>query len=389
MRELRLEWLKRLPGLFEITARNADRSRQRILLMERNTMLPVKVVCSLIIYNSFNYRSPWMSQALSALDVTVEAVQVVFGFYLLLNLLFAVPLLAGRKVPLAVLQWTVVMSALLDGLLMAGLTLITGGLDSILFWLFIGLILRNAISIPPGFSQLVLNFATSLCYGLVALLDNTIMANLDDTTRRALDMTAHEDMGEPFLLRMLVLWLVALTCHSVQAFLEKQRAAMEEAQEFAAREGQLHAAGRLAAEFAHQIKNPLAIIRNAAHSLDRSVREKKPVSPLQIEIIREEVARADQAITQIMGYAQLSEGRVEKIDLAPEIQRLVAQVFPPAVPTEIQLQVELSKNYPPLLMQRGHLSEVILNLLTNAREAINGPGKVTLNAETLRDLTVV
>ena len=107
-----------------------------------------------------------------------------------------------------------------------------------------------------------------------------------------------------------------------------------EAAEFAAREGQLHSAGRLAAEFAHQIKNPLAIINNAAYSLQRSLGgQPTPSAAQQIEIIQEEVARADKVITQIMGYAQLSEGRVEKLNVIEEIERATEQVFPAAVPT--------------------------------------------------------
>ena len=97
--------------------------------------------------------------------------------------------------------------------------------------------------------------------------------------------------------------------------------------------GQLHSAGRLAAEFAHQIKNPLAIINNAAYSLQRAARDGKASAAEQIEIIQEEVARADKVITQIMGYAQLSEGRVEKLNVIEEIERAIEQVFPPAVPT--------------------------------------------------------
>ena len=59
----------------------------------------------------------------------------------------------------------------------------------------------------------------------------------------------------------------------------------------------------------------------------------KAAAAQQIEIIQEEVARADQVITQIMGYAQLSEGRVEKLNVVEELDRAIAQVFPPAVPT--------------------------------------------------------
>ena len=378
--------LKRLPALFEIPAPDAARARRRIEMMERDVMLPARLFVIGLIAYSFNFSPPWMGQVGSALDVTVETVQFIFWFYILLSVLLAVPLLLAWRLPLAVMQWTVVTSALADALLLAAMTLITGGMDSILYWLFLGLIVRNAVSIPPGFSQLFLNFSVSLCYALVAVLDVSIMA--EDTTWRALDLSPHEELGEPFILRMLVLWLTAISCYGVQAFLEKQRLASEEAGEFSARENQLRSAGRLAAEFAHQIKNPLTVINNAAFSLARNLRENKTVAVEQIEIIQEEVERADRVITQIMGYAQLSEGRVEKLNVVEELNRALAQVFPPAMPTPIHVHREYGHGFPPLLMQRGHLSEILVNLLQNAREALGGQGNIFVAAGCHRDYSV-
>ena len=276
----------------------------------------------------------------------------------------------AERLPLAVVQWTVVTSSLVDGLFIAGMALMTGGLDSILFWLFVALIIRNAVSVPPGVSQLILNFAISLCYVLVGVLDVSVLSNLDDTTLRALRPDRRmKTWGQPFVLRLVVLWLTTICCYGAQVLLERQRLAAEEAGEFAAREGQLRSAGRLAAEFAHQIKNPLAVINNAAFSLQRALRDGKAGAAQQIEIIQEEVARADKVITQIMGYAQLSEGRVEKLNVIEELDRAIAQVFPAAVPTKIKIHREFGRTFPPLLMQRGHLSEILVNLLQNAREA--------------------
>jgi signal transduction histidine kinase len=150
----------------------------------------------------------------------------------------------------------------------------------------------------------------------------------------------------------------------------------------------LHSAGRLAAEFAHQIKNPLAIINNAAYSLQRSLADKKGSAAQQIEIIQEEVVRADKVVTQIMGYAQLSEGRVERLKVIEEIDRVVEQVFPPAVPSGIKLIRHLTGPFPPLLMQRGHFTDILTNLLLNARQALADSGRVELTAACNRDHAV-
>jgi signal transduction histidine kinase len=380
-------WLKRLFTLLEIPAPDPPRLLRRIEIMERNIMLPARAAAVGIIFYSF-VSTPWFGVALSMLDVTVETVQYIFWFYVLASGALAALLLNMGRLPLAVVQWTVVTSSLVDGLFIAGMTLITGGLDSFLFWLFIALIVRNAVSVPLGFSQMFLNVAISLCYALVVALDISVSQNLDEYTQRVLDLASREDWGEPFVLRMAVLLLTTVCCYGTQALWERQRLAAEEAEEFAAREGQLRSAGRLAAEFAHQIKNPLAIINNAAFSLQRALRDAKTEVAQQIGIIQEEVARADLVITQIMGYAQLSEGHVEKLNVIEELNRAIAQVFPSVVPTGIQVHRKYGHGFPPLLMQPGHLSEILVNLLKNTREALVEKGNVFVTADCHRDHSI-
>lgn len=89
-----------------------------------------------------------------------------------------------------------------------------------------------------------------------------------------------------------------------------------------------------------------------------------------------------------MGYAQLSEGRVEKLKVVEEIERASEQVFPAAVPTGVDVKKKFAGSFPPLLMQRSHLSEILVNLLLNAREALNGRGHVSITATGNRDQSV-
>ena len=84
----------------------------------------------------------------------------------------------------------------------------------------------------------------------------------------------------------------------------------------------------------------------------------------------------------------MSEGRVEKLDVVAELDRAIAQVFPPAVPTRIKVHREYAAHFPPLLMQRGHLSEILVNLLQNAREALGQKGNVFVTAVCRRDYSI-
>jgi signal transduction histidine kinase len=75
-----------------------------------------------------------------------------------------------------------------------------------------------------------------------------------------------------------------------------------------------------------------------------------------------------------MGYARLSEGRIEKIDVKEELLGAIEEVFPPNHTFLVEIKKYVSDVLPPLMMQRAHLREIIVNLLVNAREAAGGRG---------------
>jgi len=243
--------------------------------------------------------------------------------------------------------------------------------------------------VPRPTSQLLLNLTLSTCFVLAGVIDSYVAQYLaTDTVKKVIELDA-DNPGEPLLLRLVLLVLMTLCCYALQVLLERHRQAMEEAREFAMREGQLRSAGRLAAEFAHQIKNPLAIINTAAFSLQRAIRESKNEAVEQIEMIQEEVERADRIITQVMGYAQLSEGHVEKLNVIDELDLAIERVFPPAAhfPTRVHRLYE--GNFPPLLMLRRHVSETFINVLQNAREALSATGgNIYVEAQTREEETI-
>jgi signal transduction histidine kinase len=145
----------------------------------------------------------------------------------------------------------------------------------------------------------------------------------------------------------------------------------------------------VAAEVAHQLKNPLGIINTAAWSLQKALNENRTPNGQQITMIREEIDRCDRIITQLMGYARLAEGRVEKLDVAEAIDRALAEVLPPGADLDLEVRREVAPDLPPLMMQRAHLSEALNNLLQNASEAVGRRGRIEITARAEADETVL
>ena len=398
MQLIRWDKWRRLPALLTVPLPDRTRLEALIRNVERNVLLPVKAVVAQVLFYYF-YFSNWFDDVTRAKrpmvetlpqDVVLARIRSFFLLYVALNAAVAVLLIGMNRLPLKWAQRTACLSSVLDSLFLGSLAFVTGGFNSILYWVFLALIVRNAITHPQARFQLSLNFmvtASFLAAGSLEAIARRIEPSLVDATMRLAIEQGPQENTEPVVLRIFLLILVTACCYAVQILLDRQRRAEEESHEHALRQEQLEATGRLAAEIAHQLKNPLGIINNAAYTLQRTVKEGETIAQ-QIEIIREEVDKSDRIITELLGYARLSEGHVERLDIAGELDYAVLQVFPVGAKYQTTIHRDYSPALPTMLAQRGHITEIFVNLLQNAREAMDGRGNIWISAHYEEGYTV-
>lgn len=369
-----------LSRMLVMPAIEPSRQIQRVIAVERDVVLPIKVVLIVFLFFAV-FEADWFRELPHPMLMS-DFVRVILAWYFILYTALTLPgawtLFTARKVPLKALRVSVVVMCVLDNILLACMTYLTDGFDSPLFWVFLALVVRNALSVPIMVPQLSLQLATNLSFvsaGLLVIWESAMnQRNLGPDLLKVLDTEEPTDA----VARLILLALTTACCYGVQVLFERQRQADAEGREFSLRNEQVKTAGRLAAEIAHQIKNPLAIINNTAWSLQRSLRGDNPTACEQLGIIREEVERSDRIVTELMGYAQLAEGKVEKLNVVEELEASVDSVFPQGAGFESQIERHFEPDMPTLLMQRGHLREIFSNLLKNAREAVGDGGRIIL-----------
>ena len=176
--------LVRLPGraveLLKIPAPDAVKLMDRIATMERDLILPIKAAGIAMLLYSFYFKRSWIGErGLGALEISVEAMQYFLWCYIAVNALLAGLLLSMRRVSLLLVQWAVFAMSLVDGIFLSALVVVTGGYDSILYWLFLGLIVRGAVSVPRATSQILLNLTLTVCYVMAGAINISISKSLE------------------------------------------------------------------------------------------------------------------------------------------------------------------------------------------------------------------
>jgi PAS domain S-box-containing protein len=139
----------------------------------------------------------------------------------------------------------------------------------------------------------------------------------------------------------------------------------------------LAAIGQVSASIAHDLRNPLGSVRNASYFLRRRLSKDEPKASEHLKIIDQEVARADQIISNLLEMAQPKASHKQEVDLA----EIVEEVFGQAKRIErVRCRTSLVPDPFMIKTDPNQLRQVISNIISNAVYAMKGHGDFLVEA---------
>jgi PAS domain S-box-containing protein len=165
---------------------------------------------------------------------------------------------------------------------------------------------------------------------------------------------------------------------ALEARVEAEVAARELAQSRLAQAQKMEALGQLAGGVAHDFNNVLQAVQGAAALIGRRPGDRDRVAHLA-RLVLDAAARGAAVTRRLLAFSRRGELRATMVDARGVLLDL-REVLAHTLGAGIQVRVEAPDDLPPLRADKGQLETVLVNLATNARDAMPRGGTVLISA---------
>jgi signal transduction histidine kinase len=141
----------------------------------------------------------------------------------------------------------------------------------------------------------------------------------------------------------------------------------------------LSALGLLAAEIAHEIRNPLTVVQMLFHALVESL-ELDAVSKRDAELIGEKMRQMNKILDQVLHFARSSEPIKELVKAEQVLDDVFLLTRHKLQQQGIEIRSQVADDLPAFRADRAQVEQVLLNLILNAAEAMPKGGLLRLSA---------
>jgi two-component system sensor kinase FixL len=158
----------------------------------------------------------------------------------------------------------------------------------------------------------------------------------------------------------------------------RMQQALDEAQANLARVHRVILLGEMTASIAHEVNQPITAVVTGARAGLRWLAAQPPnldEARQVLDRIVKDGNRASEVISRIRTLVRKSPPQKDRVDINEAIREILALTLSEAQKSRVSLQTQLSSNLPFVLGDRIQLQQVILNLITNAIEAMKGFGE--------------
>lgn len=158
------------------------------------------------------------------------------------------------------------------------------------------------------------------------------------------------------------------------------QAALQKSQETLLQAEKMASVGKLAAGMAHSVRNPLTSVKMRLFSLNRAL-ELSPIQRDDFEVISEEIRHIDTIVQNFLEFSRPPKLKTQKISPS-EVVDLVLQLLRHRLES-YNVAASVSRQTPlhEIQVDPEQIKEVLINLLENACEAMEGGGAIVIHEE--------
>ncbi len=221
------------------------------------------------------------------------------------------------------------------------------------------------------------------------LFDTQLLHLLGSQKMAVLPMICRDQLEGLLLIGLTTHSLRSLTSHAgalrlvaghVAMALQLDRIRRQQAEQIAGERFQ--AATLVARKIGHELNNPLAIMRNYLHILERKATQGQKIDE-EIAVIDgelERLARMTRGLDDLSREHDIP--HPERIGLGQHLQKILTP-FQAALPPDSKVTITMHSGPRPLMVEidPGHLDQILRNLLNNALEALQSQGTLTVRTE--------
>jgi C4-dicarboxylate-specific signal transduction histidine kinase len=151
--------------------------------------------------------------------------------------------------------------------------------------------------------------------------------------------------------------------------------------------GKMATLGEMATGVAHELNQPLNVIQVGTDFLTKMIRRGKKVSHDELlkvsRNISEQVKRATNIVDHLREFGRKSDLRVYPVDLNEPIGEVFTLLGQQLKLRNINVNLQLESALPAIQADKNRLEQIFLNLITNARDAMESKGQ-----EAIKELTI-
>ena len=157
---------------------------------------------------------------------------------------------------------------------------------------------------------------------------------------------------------------------------------LKETHEQLVRSEKLAAIGQLAGGVGHELRNPLGAIKNAAYYvrgklLKDKLAQKEPRVMEFLDIMDEEIATSNKIINDLLNFARTGKPALSAASMESVIDSTLSRL---TIPENISVTKKLAANLPQVEIDVDQMRQVMVNLITNAVQAMPEGGELTISA---------